>query len=81
MRKYIILLVVMFVICSCKDDITFANENKVQIDTMLANRKKMIKAEFDSLCELQKPDMIALAIDSIYQERMSLYSEKLRNFK
>ena len=66
---------------SCKDDITFAAENKTMIDTMFLNRKHIMEDEIDSLCLERNEQFYQDAIDSIMAARISEIETRLNSLK
>jgi len=80
--KFMILLTVgSVVLISCKDDMTFAAENKTTIDTMFLNRKPIMEAEIDSLCLVRNEQFYQEAVDSIMAARISEIETRLQDIK
>ena len=68
-------------VMSCKNDTTFAAENKTVIDTMFMNRNKVLKHEIDSLCPLDLNGTYKRAFDSIYALRIQMTEIELQKVK
>ena len=64
-------------VISCKNDSTFAAENKTVIDTMFMNRNKVLKLEIDSICPLDPYGIYRNAYDSIYAHRIEMIKIEL----
>ena len=80
--KSIVLLVVgSILLTSCKDDITFAAENKTTIDTMFLNRKHIMEDEIDSLCLSTNEQFYKETVDSIMAARITEIETRLNHLK
>jgi len=75
------LLVSGLLLPSCKDDTTFAAENKTMIDTMFLNRKIIIRDEIDSLCSVKNERFYQEAVDSIMEARIAEIEIRLQSLK
>ena len=63
---------------SCKDDVTFASENKTTIDTMFLTRQAAMKAEMDSLCFENNVDYYDMVFDSVMEARIQEIETRLK---
>lgn len=66
---------------ACKNDVTFAEENKMAIDTMYGNRKAIMQQEIDSLCAIDNADFYQMAYDSILDARIAQIEKTLEAIK
>lgn len=78
---FIALIGFVLVAPACKNDVTFAEENKMAIDTMFANRKIKMQKEIDSLCATNNADFYDTVYDSILEARIAQIEKALKSVK
>ena len=73
MRVIPLLLFCLLAACSTEEEpvnIQFTVEERQRIDELVINELKTLRPEMDSLCRMSFDDRVAVAVDSIIQERL-----------